>query len=77
MRVALNLKDTEIAKLKREKEDLKASNDKLKEKNKMLVAILSQAETKEKALVLHKMEQMKTVGFHKPIQLRFIQLSLL
>ena len=59
LKISLKLKDTEIAKLKRERDDAQASLEKVKEKNRMLVSILSQAETKEKAQILYKMEQLK------------------
>ena len=59
LKISLKLKDTEIAKLKRERDDAQAALEKVKEKNRMLVSILSQAETKEKAQILYKMEQLK------------------
>ena len=59
LKISLKLKDTEIAKLKRERDDALDSLEKVKDKNRMLVSILSQAETKEKAQILYKMEQLK------------------
>ena len=59
LKISLKLKDTEIAKLKRERDDALDALEKVKEKNRMLVSILSQAETKEKAQILYKMEQLK------------------
>ena len=59
LKISLKLKDTEIAKLKRERDDALDSLRKVKEKNRMLVSILSQAETKEKAQILYRLEQLK------------------
>jgi hypothetical protein len=42
-----------------------ASLEKMREKNKMLVSILSQSETKEKAQILFNMEKMKAVRRNK------------
>ncbi len=61
-RISLKLKDTEIAKLRRERDEANAALDKMREKNKLLVAILTQAETKEKAQIIAKIEKMKAVG---------------
>merc|ERR1712061_785196 len=59
LKISLKPKDTEIAKLKRERDDALDSLRKVKEKNRMLVSILSQAETKEKAQILHRLEQLR------------------
>ena len=42
LKISLKLKDTEIAKLKRERDDAQDALEKVKEKNRMLVSILSQ-----------------------------------